>query len=55
MTETLGAEGVHELSDAFLRGARDVIVNYDGYASQFVGDEVMVFSTRSYAVRISPN
>jgi class 3 adenylate cyclase len=43
MTATLGPERVHELLDAFLRSARDVIVNADGYVCQFVGDEVMAF------------
>ena len=43
MTATLGPERVHQLLDGFLRRARDVIVNADGFVSQFVGDEVMAF------------
>ncbi|MFT4563932.1 MAG: class 3 adenylate cyclase [Gammaproteobacteria bacterium] len=43
MTETLGPERVHELLDRFLRGARDEIVNAEGYVSQFFGGEVMAF------------
>ena len=41
LTHDLGPERTHELLDIFLRTATDVAVKYDGFVTQFVGDEVM--------------
>ena len=43
LTQTMGPERTHELLDAFLRAAKDVVVEWDGFVTQFVGDEVMAF------------
>ncbi|MCZ6666189.1 MAG: adenylate/guanylate cyclase domain-containing protein [Gammaproteobacteria bacterium] len=43
LTQTLGPDRMHELLDAYLRTAKDVIVKWDGFVTQFVGDEVMAF------------
>ena len=43
LTHDLGPERTHELLDIFLRTATDVAVKYDGFVTQFVGDEVMAF------------
>ncbi len=43
LTHDLGPERTHELLDAYLRSATDVIVEHDGFVTQFVGDEVMAF------------
>jgi class 3 adenylate cyclase len=43
LTHDLGPERTHELLDAYLRRTRDVLVKWDGFVTQFVGDEVMAF------------
>ncbi|MEM7467783.1 MAG: adenylate/guanylate cyclase domain-containing protein, partial [Pseudomonadota bacterium] len=43
MTSTLGPEKTHEILDQFLRLASQIINRYDGYVSQYVGDEIMAF------------
>ena len=46
LTGALGPDKTHEILDAFLRTATEIITGYDGYVSQYVGDEVMaLFNT----------
>ena len=41
LTHDLGPERTHEVVDAFLRMAKDVVVKWDGFVVQFAGDEIM--------------
>ena len=41
LTARLGPERTYELVDAFLRSAKETIVKWDGFVTQFAGDEVM--------------
>lgn len=43
LTRELGPQRMSEILDAFLRRTKDTVVRWDGFVSQFVGDEVMVF------------
>jgi len=43
MTQSLGPERTHAILDAYLKQARETIVKWDGFVTQFVGDEVMAF------------
>ena len=41
MTQDLGAEKTHEVVDAFLRMATDVLVKHGAFIDKYVGDAVM--------------
>ncbi len=41
LTQDLGAQKIHEVVDAFLRMATDVLVKHDGFIDKYVGDSVM--------------
>lgn len=43
LTHSQGPQRTHEVLDLFLRTATEVIVKWDGFVTQFVGDEVMAF------------
>jgi adenylate cyclase len=43
LTHTQGPQRTHEILDRFLRRATESIVKWDGFVTQFVGDEVMAF------------
>lgn len=41
LTERLGPLRTHEIVDAFLRDAKQIVVEQDGFVNQFAGDEIM--------------
>ena len=41
LTSDLGPERTHEVVDAFLRMAKQLVVKWDGFVVQFAGDEIM--------------
>ena len=41
MTQDLGAEKTHEVVDAFLRMATDVLIKHGAFIDKYVGDAVM--------------
>ncbi len=41
LTERLGPVRTHEIVDGFLRGAKQSVVDEDGFVNQFAGDEIM--------------
>jgi len=43
LTHVQGPQRTHEILDRFLRRATESIVKWDGFVTQFVGDEVMAF------------
>jgi class 3 adenylate cyclase len=43
LTHSQGPERTHQVLDLYLRTATEVIVKWDGFVTQFVGDEVMAF------------
>ncbi len=43
LTHSQGPQRTHEVLDLYLRTATEVIVKWDGFVTQFVGDEVMAF------------
>lgn len=43
LTHTQGPQRTHEILDRFLRSATEAVVKWDGFVTQFVGDEVMAF------------
>jgi adenylate cyclase len=46
LTHNLGPEGTHEVVDAFLRMASDILVRHDAFIDKYIGDAVMaLFNT----------
>jgi class 3 adenylate cyclase len=41
LTHNLGPEGTHEVVDAFLRMASDILVRHDAFIDKYIGDAVM--------------
>ncbi len=43
LTQKLGPERIHEVVDAFLKMATDIIVSHGGFIDKYIGDAVMAF------------